>query len=176
MAKLEMLFPRQEIDMAVKRLAEEISRDFRDKTPIVLGVLKGSFIFLADLVRRLEFPLEIDFITLSSYKNGVSSCGEVKMAGSFNRDIKGRHIIVVEDIVDTGLTLHYLLECLRSGSPASVKLCALLEKPSRRKKALDIDYLGFTVPDSFIVGYGMDCAERYRNLPDISCLNQEDCP
>jgi hypoxanthine phosphoribosyltransferase len=175
MANLEMLFPRQEIDMAVNRLAEEISRNFRDKNPLVLGVLKGSFIFLADLVRRLEFPLEIDFVSLSSYKNGVTSSGEVKMGGCFNRDIKDRHIIVVEDIVDTGLTLHFLLECLRSGLPADISLCALLEKPLRRKKPVHVDYLGFTVPDRFIVGYGLDCAERYRNLPDIFCLNPEEC-
>lgn len=174
MAKLEMLFPRQEIDSAVDRLAGEIRRDFKGKNPLILGVLKGSFIFMADLVRKLEFPLEIDFVTLSSYKNEVKSCGEVNMAGRFDRVTKDRHIIVVEDIVDTGLTLHYLLESLRSGSPVDVKICALIEKPSRRQKPFAIDYLGFTVPDRFIVGYGLDYAEKYRNLPDIYCLELEE--
>ena len=174
MAKLEILFPRQKIDLAVNRLAGEIRRDFGDKNPLFVGVLKGSFIFMADLVRRLEFPLEIDFVTLSSYNNDIKSCGEVTTKGRFDRDLKDRHIIVVEDIVDTGLTLHYLLDNLHSGSPADIRLCALLEKPSRRKKPLDINYLGFQVPDRFIVGYGMDCAEQYRNLPDIFCLDPEE--
>ena len=175
MAKLEMLFSRQEIDSAVNRLAEEISREFTDKNPLLLGVLKGSFIFMADLVRRLEFPLEIDFVKLSSYKNDMMSSGEVKIEGRFDRDIKDRHIIVVEDIVDTGLTLHYLFDKLHSGSPVDVSLCALLDKPSGREKPLVIDYLGFKVPDRFIVGYGMDCAEQYRNLPDIFSFDPKEC-
>jgi hypoxanthine phosphoribosyltransferase len=171
-----MLFPRQEIEAAVNRLAEEITREYRSKNPLILGVLKGAFIFTADLVRRLNFPLEIDFVTLSSYRNEVTSCGEVSMSGFFERDIKGRHIIVVEDIVDTGLTLGFLIDRLLSGSPSEVRICALLEKPSRRKNPLEIDYLGFTVPDRFVVGYGLDCAEKYRNLPDIYCIEQEGCP
>lgn len=172
MTKLEVLFTRNEIEAAVRRLADEISSDYRDKNPIVLGVLKGSFIFLADLIRLLDFPLEVDFVTLSSYKEQTESYGEVSMDRCFTSDLKGRHILVVEDIVDTGLTLHFLIDHLRAESPASLRLCALLDKSSRRKIPVHIDYLGFTIPDRFVVGYGTDCAEKYRNLPDIRYLEK----
>lgn len=174
MAKLELLFTRYEIEAAVNRLAEGISRDCRDKNPLLVGVLKGSFIFLADLVRRLDFPLEVDFVTLSSYKNATESCGEVSMDRRFASDIMGRHVVVVEDIVDTGLSLHFLLDHLRDEKPESLRLCVLLDKPSRRKETVQIDYLGFTAPDRFIVGYGLDCAQQYRNLPDIHCLEEKE--
>ncbi len=169
-----MLFPQREIESAVNRLAQEIAHDLKDKNPLVIGILKGSFIFAADLVRRLNFPLEIDFVKLSSYKNEETSSGQVSVSQDLNRDIKNRHILVVEDIVDTGLTLHYLLNRLRSGSPAELYLCALLDKPSRRQQTIEINYLGFTVPDKFIVGYGMDRAEQYRNLADIFCIEMEE--
>src|SRR5271157_1522447 len=143
MAKLELLLTSHEIEAAVGRLAGEISREYRDKNPLLIGILKGSFIFLADLVRRLDFPLEIDFVTLSSYKDKIQSCGEISMDHRLSADIKDRHVLVVEDIVDTGLTLHFLLDHLREEIPASLSVCALLDKPSRRKLPIQIDYLGF---------------------------------
>ncbi|RJO60875.1 MAG: hypoxanthine phosphoribosyltransferase [Dehalococcoidia bacterium] len=174
MTELQVLLTQPEIASAVRRLAGEISSDYRDKNPLVLGVLKGSFIFLADLVRLLDFPLEVDFVTLSSYKEQTESCGDVSMDRCFAADIKDRHVLVVEDIVDTGLTLHFLLDHVHAESPASLRLCALLNKPLRRKIPVSIDYLGFTIPDKFVVGYGTDCAEKYRNLPDIRCIENGD--
>lgn len=174
MTELQVLLTQSEIAAAVRRLAGEISSDYSSKNPLVLGVLKGSFIFLADLVRLLDFPLEVDFVTLSSYKEQTESCGEVSMDHRFTTDIKNRHVLVVEDIVDSGLTLHFLLDHLRAEAPASLRLCALLDKPSRRKLPVQVDYLGFAIPDRFVVGYGTDCAEKYRNLPDIRCIENKD--
>ena len=165
--KLKKLIKSQEIDSAVLRLASELSRDYRGKNPLLIGILKGSFIFMADLVRRLDIPLEVDFVRLSSYGSGTESSGKIRMLGRLSRPVEGRHIIVVEDIVDTGLTVDYLIRYIRRKNPASAVLCALTEKPTRRKVDVKIDYLGFTVPDKFIVGYGIDWNERYRNLPDI---------
>jgi hypoxanthine phosphoribosyltransferase len=171
--ELKVILTQEEICSAITRLAGEIKRDYSDKNPLFVGVLKGSFIFMADLVRRLDFPLEVDFITLSSYQDGKESCGNISLKQSFNTSLAGRHVIVVEDIVDSGLTLHFLLDYIkRKEKPASLRLCALLDKPSRRKAAVNIDYLGFSVPDKFIVGYGLDCAQKYRNLPDICCLEE----
>lgn len=158
------------IESTVKKLAAAITRDYRDKNPILLGILKGSFVFLADLVRQLDFPLEIEFVRVSSYGRGTQTSGKVKMVQGLKLDIKGRHVLVVEDIVDTGITLSYLLGYLKKKKPASLKLCALTDKPSRRRVPVKIDYLGMTVPDKFIVGCGLDCDEKYRNLPDICYL------
>ncbi len=173
MPTLHVLLTQSEIAAAVRRLAGEISRDYYDKNPLVIGVLKGSFIFLADLVRLLDFPLEVDFVTLSSYKDKMQSCGDVSVGRWLRTDIKGRHVLVVEDIVDSGLTMHFLLDRLRKETPASLRLCALLDKPSQRKLPVNIDYLGFTIPDRFVVGYGTDCAEKYRNLPDIRFIEKK---
>jgi len=173
MTKLEILLPRHEIEATIKRLAAEITRDYHGKNPLIIGVLKGSFIFLADLVRQLDFPLEIDFITLSSYMNHTESCGEINLKQPFTVPIEGRHVLLVEDIIDSGLTLRFLIDYINSHcTAASLNLCALLDKPSRRKAPVDINYLGFTVPDRFIVGYGLDCAQKYRNMPDICCLEE----
>jgi len=172
-AKLKVLFSRSDIACTVGRLASEISRDYRDKNPLLIGILKGSFIFLADLVRELDFPLEVDFVTLSSYGSARESCGQVKMLQCLRTDPCGRHVLVVEDIVDSGLTTSFLLEHIRKQNPASLKLCALSDKPSRRRTPVRIDYLGFTVPDVFIVGYGTDCNEEFRNLADICYLEEE---
>jgi hypoxanthine phosphoribosyltransferase len=161
------------INAALDRLAKEISHDYSGKHPILISILKGSFIFTADLIRRLDFPLEIEFIRISSYgKNKVSS-GKIDMVQGLNIPIKNRHVLVVEDIVDTGLTLSYLMEYLDGLKPASVRLCALTDKPSRRKANVTIDYLGFTVPDKFIVGYGIDWDEKYRHLPNICVIENE---
>jgi hypoxanthine phosphoribosyltransferase len=170
--KLKILFTRDEIAATVSRLAEEISRDYRDKHPVLIAVLKGSFIFLADLVRQLDFPLEIEFVRLSSYGKGTESSGRVKMAAGARSQIRGRHVLVVEDIIDTGLTAAFLLDYLGRKKPASVRLCSLTDKPSRTQVEIKIDYLGLTVPDKFIVGYGIDWDEKFRYLPDIYVVEQ----
>ncbi|OGO01462.1 MAG: hypoxanthine phosphoribosyltransferase [Chloroflexi bacterium RBG_13_52_12] len=171
-AKPQVLISNTEIESTVKRLAVEITRDYRDKDPILLGILKGSFIFLSDLVRKLDFPLEVEFIRLSSYGSGRQSSGNVKMVQGLRLNVKDRHVVVVEDIVDTGITLTFLMEYLKKKKPASLKLCALTDKPSRRRIPLEINYKGITVPDKFIVGYGIDCDEKYRNLTDICVLEE----
>jgi hypoxanthine phosphoribosyltransferase len=169
---LRVLLPRARIASAVRRLAAEITRDYRDKNPLLLGILKGSFVFMADLVRQLEFPLEVDFVRLASYGAGRESSGEVRVVNGLTADIRGRHVLVVEDIIDTGITVAYLLENLKKKGPASLRLCALTDKPSRRRTEVTIDYLGESVPNQFIVGYGIDCDEKYRNLPDICVLEE----
>ncbi len=164
------LLSQAEIAAAVSRLAAEIARDYRDKHPLLLGVLKGSFIFLADLVRLLDFSLEVDFIRLSSYGSGSRTSGKVEVVLGLRSALKGRDVLVVEDIVDSGITASLLLDYLSKEAPASLKLCVLADKPARRRVPVTIDYLGFTVPDKFLVGYGLDCDEKLRNLPDIRFL------
>ncbi len=168
-----ILFSRQEIEAAVKRLAAEVRRDYLGRNPLLIGVLKGSFMFMADLVRLLDFPLEVEFIRLSSYGRGRESSGKVKVGQPLRAAVKGRDVLVIEDIVDTGLTIGFLLDYLRKKKPASLRLCTLTDKPSRRQVPVAIDYLGFTVPDRFIVGYGLDWDETHRNLPDICYLEDE---
>jgi hypoxanthine phosphoribosyltransferase len=168
--QLKILISRDEIAKAVARLAREIKRDYQGKQPLLIGVLKGSFMFMADLIRRLDLPLEVEFIKLSSYGSARESSGKVKVVQGLKTHIKGRDVLVVEDIVDTGITTSFLLDYLKKKSPASLKLCALTDKPSRHKVPVSIGYLGFTVPNKFIVGYGLDCDERFRNLPDIYTL------
>jgi hypoxanthine phosphoribosyltransferase len=167
---LQVLVPRKKIEDAVTRLAGEITRDYQDKNPVLLGVLKGSFMFMADLVRQLDFSLEIEFVRCSSYDSGRYTTGKVKLAPGLDPDIKGRHVLLVEDIVDTGVTLAFLKDYLEKKKPASLKLCTLADKPSRRVAPLALDYTGLIVPDKFVVGYGMDDGEKYRNLPDIYYL------
>lgn len=164
-----VLISREEIAVAVKKLAAEISRDYLGKYPLLVGILKGSFMFLADLIRHLDFPLEIEFVHVSSY-SGTQSSGEVCQMQGLLSPIQGRDVLLVEDIVDTGLTTGVILDCLRQQMPASLKLCALTDKPARRRRPVTIDYLGFTVPNKFLVGYGLDLDEKYRNLPDICSL------
>jgi len=168
--KLQILFTRQEIKATVSRLAAEISEDYHDKCPLLIGILKGSFMFMADLIRLLDFPLEVEFIRLSSYGGGSQTSGKVKVVQGISSPIKGRNVLVIEDIVDTGLTTAFLLDYLKKKKPASLKLCALTDKPSRRQTPVTIDYLGFTVPNKFLVGYGLDWDEKFRNLPDICFL------
>ena len=167
-----MLIPQAEIASAVARLASAIARDYRKKNPLLLGILKGSFVFMADLVRKLDFPLEVDFIRLSSYGSGQQTQGRVKVVQGLRLAVRGRHVLVVEDIVDTGITVAFLLEYLKKKKPASLRLCALTDKPSRRRVPVTIDYKGLTVPDKFLVGYGLDYDEKYRNLPDICVLEE----
>jgi hypoxanthine phosphoribosyltransferase len=168
--QLKILISRDEIAKAVNRLAREIKRDYQDKQPLLIGVLKGSFVFLADLIRQLDLPLELDFVRLASYGAARESSGRVRIIQGVKTPVKDRDVLVIEDIVDTGITTSFLLGYLRKKKPASLKLCALTDKPSRHKIPVSIDYLGFTVPNKFIVGYGLDCNQRLRNLPDIYTL------
>jgi hypoxanthine phosphoribosyltransferase len=168
--KLKILISRDEIAKAVDRLASEIKRDYQGKQPLLIGVLKGSFMFMADLIRQLDSPLELDFIGLSSYGTARESSGRVRVVQGVKTPIKGRDVLVIEDIVDTGITISFLLDYLNKKQPASLKLCALTDKPSRRRVPVSIDYLGFTVPNKFIVGYGLDFNQKFRNLPDIYAL------
>jgi hypoxanthine phosphoribosyltransferase len=167
---LRVLVPCAEVASTVARLASQISRDYHDKNPLLIGILKGSFVFMADLIRCLDFPLEVDFIRLSSYGPGKDTSGNVRVVQGLRSKLQGRHLLVVEDIIDSGITVAYLNEYLKKKRPASLKLCALLDKPSRRRVSVSIDYLGTAVPDRFVVGYGLDYNEKYRNLPDICVL------
>ena len=171
--KPQTLFTRDEIEATVKRLAAEIRRDYQDKHPLLIGVLKGSFVFLADLIRLLDFPLEVEFIKLSSYGKGMESSGKIKVVQGLRAKVKGRDVLVIEDIVDTGLAIAFLLDYLRKKKPASLRFCSLTDKPSRRQVPVPIDYLGFTVPNKFIVGYGIDWDEKFRYLPDICTLESD---
>ena len=171
-AGLHVLYSRAEIDAAVKLLASEITRDYQSKNPLLVGILKGSFMFMADLVRELDFDLGIDFIRLSSYGSGQETTGKVRVMQELTSDVSGRHVLVVEDIIDTGITVAFLKDYLVKEKAASLRLCALTDKPSRRRVPVDIDYTGLTVPDKFLVGYGLDCDEKYRNLPDICYLEE----
>ncbi len=169
--ELKLLIDRQQIHEAVIRLACEIRRDYQDHHPLLLGVLKGAFIFMADLIRELDMPLDTDFIRLASYGSGTKTCGKITMVQGLKTPVKGRDILIIEDIIDTGLTISWLKQYLQEKKPASIRLCALADKPSRRLTPLTIDYLGFSIPDKFIVGYGIDWDEHYRYLPDICYVN-----
>lgn len=173
-ANLQVLFGRRQIAAVVARLADEIAGDYRDKQPLLLGILKGSFVFMADLIRCLDFPLEVEFIRLSSYGRSRSTSGQIKLVQGLHSEVKNRDVLVVEDIVDTGRSVAFLLDYLRKRKPASLKVCALTNKPARRQVPVTIDYLGLTVPDKFIVGYGLDWDEQYRHLPDICTVEVED--
>ena len=166
----DVLISEEQIRARIVELAEEIRRDHGPGTPIhFVAVLKGAFIFLADLVRQMKGEVTCDFIALSSYGAGTQSSGEVRLLKDLDRGLEGRDVVIVEDIVDTGLTLAYLQEILRAREPHSLRTACLLSKPSRRKVDVSVDYVGFTIEDRFVVGYGLDVDERYRHLPDI-CL------
>jgi hypoxanthine phosphoribosyltransferase len=168
--QLKILISRDEISKAIDRLAREIKQDYQDKQPLLIGVLKGSFVFMADLIRQLDLPLELDFIRLSSYGAARESSGKVRVVQGVKTPVRGRDVLVIEDIVDTGITISFLLDYLKKKKPASLKLCTLTDKPSRRRIPVPIDYRGFTVPNKFIVGYGLDFNQRFRNLPHIYTL------
>lgn len=171
--ELKILISKRRIAAAIKRLSGEIRQDYSNKNPLLIGILKGSFVFMADLVRQLDFALEVDFIRLASYGSSTQSSGQITLVHELPSRIQDRHVLVVEDIVDTGLTTSFLCNYLLQKGPASLKLCSLLDKPSRRKIPIDIDYLGFSIPDAFIVGYGIDFSEKYRNLPEIQYLESK---
>ncbi len=169
----EVYFTQEMIHNRVKELGAALSRDYEGKNPLLIGVLKGSFIFLSDLARAVDIPCQIEFIAVSSYGDGTKTSGEVKMTKALGSIVEGRHIIVVEDILDTGLTLDYLIKYLSDLNPASLKTCTFLDKPSRRKAPVQADYVGYECEDYFFVGYGLDYAGNYRNLPYIGSLKPE---
>jgi len=171
--RLTKLYDNKEIKSTVRQIAKDITRDYKGKNPLIIGILKGSFIFIADLVRELRFPLEIEFIRLSSYGRGQTSSGKVKVLQKIAAKIKGRDVLIVEDIIDSGVTLNFLIDYILKKQPSSLKLCCLLDKVARRRIPVTIDYVGLIVPDKFLVGYGLDWDEKYRNLPDICCVEDE---
>lgn len=157
----------------IDELARELAAEYADRHPLVVGVLTGSFVFMADLVRRLAFPLEVEFIRASSYGDNDCSSGEVKVSGGLCRSVRGRHVLLVEDIVDSGRTLAHLREVLGQEEPASLAICCLLDKPERREVELSVEYCGFEIPNEFVVGYGLDYAGRFRHLPYVAILKPE---
>ena len=167
-----VLISQKELEAAVARIGRQISEDFRDKDPIFVGVLKGCFIFMADLMRHVDIKCTMDFMAVSSY-SGTSSTGAVKINKDLGQDIEGRHVIIVEDILDSGVTLSYLKQYLMVRRPASISIATLMDKPARRKADVCADYSCFEVPDAFVVGYGLDYNERYRNLPYLGILKPE---
>ena len=166
----EVLLTEEQIGERVAALGAELAADYADRDPILIGVLKGSIVFLADLVRAMQIPLSIDLMEVSSYGSGTESSGQVRILKDLKGSIEGRHVLVVEDIIDTGLTLNYLLRYLGERAPASLRVACLLDKPARRLVEMEIDYRGFSIPDRFVIGYGLDYDERYRNLPYIGVL------
>lgn len=169
----QILYSAEDIRNVVERLGGQITNDFRNKNPLFVGVLKGSFVFIADLMRSVKTYCDIDFMAVSSYGRGTTTTGAVKITKDLSADILDRHVIIIEDILDSGVTLSYLKKYLEARSPASISICTLLDKPSRRKADIRADYVGLVCPDSFIVGYGLDYADRYRNLPYIGVLKPE---
>ena len=172
MDKPKIIITKEEIAKRIDELAAEVRRDYKDKNPILIGVLKGSFVFLSDLVRAMNIPVEVDFMRVSSYGACTETSGKIKLVQGLKISIKGRHVLVVEDIVDGGLTVNFLLDYVKRRKPASLKLCTLFDKPSRRKVEVPIDYRGFTIPDAFVVGYGLDLDEKFRYLPDLCILEE----
>jgi hypoxanthine phosphoribosyltransferase len=166
----EVLLTEDQIQARVAELGGRLNADYAGLEPVLISVLKGSIVFLADLVRSMELPLSIDIMEVSSYGAATETSGQVRILKDLSNPIEGRHVIVVEDIIDTGLTLNYLLRYLREKGPASLRICCLLDKPARRLTEIPIDYVGFTIPDRFVVGYGLDYGERYRNLPYVGVL------
>ncbi|MDQ3892495.1 MAG: hypoxanthine phosphoribosyltransferase [Actinomycetota bacterium] len=169
----EVLITGEQIEEKVCELGERITQDYAGERLLLVGVLRGAVVVMGDLMRCIDLPCEIDFMDISSYGSGTSSSGVVRILKDLEEDITGRHVLIVEDIIDTGLTLSYLRRSLLTRGPASLEICALVTKPSRRRVELDVKYLGFEVPDEFVVGYGLDYAGAYRNLPDICVLKEE---
>ncbi len=169
---LEVLIPADKLQARIREMGAEITRDYLGRQPRLIGVLKGAVVFLSDLMRTIDLPISVDFIAVSSYGKGTRSTGEVKIVKDLDEPMEGHEIILVEDILDTGLTLSYLLNNFRSRGATSVKIATLLNKPDRRKVDVEVAYKGFDIPDEFVVGYGLDYSERYRNLPFIGVLRQ----
>lgn len=168
----KVLFTARKIQTRVKEIAEQISHDYAGREILVVGILRGAFVFTSDLIRNLKVPVCVDFMAISSYGQSSDSSGVVKMLKDLEENIESRHVLIVEDIVDTGLTLQYLMRTLSARHPATLKVCTLLDRASRRKVKIDLHYVGFTIPDYFVVGYGLDFAQKYRNLPYIATLTE----
>jgi hypoxanthine phosphoribosyltransferase len=168
----EILVQRDELEHRVRELAAEVSRDYAGRDLLLVGVLKGAIFFLSDLMRHLEVPCEVDFMAVSSYGSSTDSSGVVRILKDLDAAIEGRHVLIVEDIVDSGLTLSYLYRMLSARNPASLEVCALLTKPERREVELPIRYVGFEIPNRFAIGYGLDHGERFRNLPFVAVLEE----
>ena len=169
----EVLITSDQIEAKVREIGARITEDYRGEKPLLVGVLRGAVVIMSDLMRNIDLQCELDFMDISSYGSGSSSSGVVRILKDLEEDITDRHVLIVEDIIDTGLTLSYLMRSLHARKPASLEVCALLSKPSRRRAQLEVRYLGFEVPDEFVVGYGLDYAGAYRNLPDICVLKPE---
>lgn len=169
----KVLITKEQLAARIEELGSEITAEYAGKDILMIGVLRGAVIFMADLARAIKVPVALDFMAVSSYGASTSSSGIVRILKDLDEEIAGKHLLIVEDIIDSGLTLKYLLENLKSRKPASVRICTLLNKPERRKVDVHIDYNGFSVPDEFVVGYGLDYAEKYRNLPFIGILKPE---
>lgn len=168
-----ILISKEEISQKVKEIGSQISKDYsKDDELIIVGILKGASVFMADLIREIDMSINIDFMAVSSYGNSTKSSGTVKIIKDLDLEVEGKHILIVEDIIDTGLTLKYITNNLKSRKTKSLKICTLLDKPERRKCDLNIDYIGFKIPDKFIVGYGIDHAEKYRNLPYVAAIKE----
>lgn len=169
----EILYSEEDIQNKVKELGDIITQDYKDRNPLVICILKGAFIFMADLVKQLDVSLEIDFMAVSSYGQSTKSSGVVRIIKDLEISVEGRDVLIVEDIIDSGLTLSYLVDVLERRNACSIKIVTLFDKPSRRTVGLEADYKGFVLPDAFVVGYGLDYAEKYRNLPFIGILKPE---
>jgi len=169
----EVLFKESEIKKKVTELGKILKHDYLDKNPVMICILKGGVVFLSDLIRSMDIPLQLDFFSVSSYGASTKSSGVVKIRKDIDTDVTNRDLIIVEDIIDSGLTLEYIINYLENHNPASIKICALLDKPDAHKTELKIDYLGFKIKNEFVVGYGLDYAEKYRNLPYIAVLKKE---
>lgn len=169
----KVLFDEEQLSNKVRELGEQISKDYEGKDLLVVGVLKGSVVFAADLIKNIDIPCEIDFMAVSSYGNSTESSGVVRILKDLDHSIEGKHVLLVEDIVDSGITLTYLLKYLKARKAESIEIVSLLNKPERRTADLEVKYIGFEVPNEFIVGYGIDYAEKYRNLPFIGVLKEE---
>jgi hypoxanthine phosphoribosyltransferase len=165
--KKERLFSRREIQKKIKELAGTISRDYKNEELVLVGVLKGAFVFMSDLVRNLTIPVKLDFVRLASYGNQSKSKGKIHLTKSIELPIRDKHILVVEDIIDTGLTMKFLLDFLNKENPRSIRVCALIDKTERREVPLMVDYVGFSIPKGFIIGYGLDFDEQHRHLPGL---------
>jgi len=170
---LEILIPADDIQRRVAELGAQLAADYSGKRPILVGVLRGATVFMVDLMRAMDIPLAVDFMATSSYGASTRSSGVVRILKDLDTVIDDRHVLIVEDIIDSGLTLQYITEMLRTRRPASLRICTLLDKPANRKVEITVDYVGFTIPDKFVVGYGLDFGELYRNLPYIGVLKPE---
>jgi hypoxanthine phosphoribosyltransferase len=168
--QLKVIIKKDQLKKRIKKLADEISNDYEDKNPVLVGILKGSFIFMADLTRQLKIPHQIDFISVASYGSGKQASGVVKWLKDLSINIEGKHVIIVEDVIDSGLTLNYIRNNLLTRNPKSLQVVTLLDKKKRRKIEVPLKYAGFSIPDEFVVGYGLDYDEKYRNLPYIAQL------